>query len=294
MTFRLVFGGNVPGKSAGNDHHGGIDLLGSLLSWIKKLIDYKDDHFDPCGCGDKDPHPSGFPGAVVLTAGDDLLPAGGLPGNDTVFALAGNDTLYLGTGNDLAYAGNGNDRVFTGTGSDIVHGGRGDDWLDGQAGDDCLYGGKGNDTISANEGSDQLFGGDGKDTLVGGPGNDRIYGDAGRDSATGGLGDDWVFGGKDSDNLAGGAGNDFLSGGAGKDTLMGEAGCDTFEFAKGGGKDKVVDYVIGEDRIDLASISQHSLRFSQTSEGLLITAPSCDSLLLVDLTLADKGDLAFV
>ena len=57
--------------------------------------------------------------------------------------------------------------------------------------------------------------GAGNDRIHGGAGNDRLFGDDGRDT------------------LAGGIGNDLLTGGA---------GADVFVFARGGGRDRIMDF----------------------------------------------------
>src|SRR4051794_14634109 len=58
-----------------------------------------------------------------------------------------------------------------------------------------------------------------------------------------------------NDTLKGGAGNDTLRGGLGTDTLTGGLGADIFQFEKGGGNDKVTDFVSGTDKIDLHLLS---------------------------------------
>ena len=81
-------------------------------------------------------------------------------------------------------------------------------------------------------------------TLSGNAGDDTLWGQAGNDSLNGGAG---------NDVLRGGAGNDVLNGGTGDDQLVGGAGADVFRYdARGWGYDQVFDFVIGEDRIDMA------------------------------------------
>ena len=104
-----------------------------------------------------------------------------------------------------------------------------DKTITGNFGNNNLSGGAGRDILSGNKGIDVLHGLNGNDTLYGGIGNDKLYGDAG---------------------------NDFLDGGANQDILYGGAGSDTFRFwtvADANG-DKVMDFQVGTDKIDLSKI----------------------------------------
>ncbi len=90
----------------------------------------------------------------------------------------------------------------------------------------------------------------------------KLDGTAGKDLAIGsdladliktGAGDDDVYGGLGKDKIYAGAGNDYVDGGKGDDWLWGEAGYDTFIFAKQSGKDKIMDFSVMEDKIDLSA-----------------------------------------
>jgi VCBS repeat-containing protein len=94
-------------------------------------------------------------------------------------------------------------------------------------------------TIGGN-GHDNLLGTGGEDLLTGGNGNDVLQGLGGHDVLFGNNGVDTLFGGDGNDVLAGGNGDDFLAGGAGKDG---------FFFARGGGKDTILDFDVANDRI---------------------------------------------
>ena len=107
------------------------------------------------------------------------------------------------------------------------------------------------DRVFAGEGDDVVKGGGGGDRLDGGPGADLLKGGAGRDLLRGGEGDDDLRGGRGRDRLEGGAGDDRLDGGASRDRLEGGDGADTFVFARGGGKDRVLDWQPGLDLIAL-------------------------------------------
>lgn len=82
-------------------------------------------------------------------------------------------------------------------------------------------------------------------------GLDRI-GTKGADSLTGSGADDILFGGADDDTLASGGGNDILIDGAGADVLRGGAGADVFIFYADGALDRIEDFNIATDRLDLS------------------------------------------
>jgi predicted extracellular nuclease len=79
-------------------------------------------------------------------------------------------------------------------------------------------------------------------------------GTSGNDTLSGGAGNDTLFGGNGNDTIFGGAGNDIITGGAGVDRLFGGAGNDRFVFNNStDGIDRIGDFVVGEDRIDIVS-----------------------------------------
>jgi Ca2+-binding RTX toxin-like protein len=82
------------------------------------------------------------------------------------------------------------------------------------------------------------------------------YGTAGSDSLLGGAGSDMIFAGGSNDTLKGGAGHDILDGGDGADLLWGGAGEDIFVFAADGATDRIADFELGTDRIDLSQIGR--------------------------------------
>lgn len=67
-----------------------------------------------------------------------------------------------------------------------------------------------------------------------------------------GMGNDRVTGGLNADFLVGGVGNDRLNGGEGDDGLLGGAGNDVFIFNSDTGTDRIIDFVSGDDQIDLS------------------------------------------
>ena len=119
-----------------------------------------------------------------------------------------------------------------GIGSGIISGTDGNDVMDGRGGDDWLYG---------NGGNDRLIGGTGNDHLFGGAGNDVLEGDEG------------------DDVLDGGPGNNRLIGGAGNDVFVFAPKSETLDFGRkdsdsgGANHDTIVDFVRGQDRIDLTA-----------------------------------------
>lgn len=126
-------------------------------------------------------------------------------------------------------------------------------------------GGDGNDEILGNDGNNDLIGGRGDDFLLGGLGDDVLSGANDNDSLNGGGGDDRLRGQNGDDILIGGDGDDMLWGGDGFDRLHGQAGADTFRFRSvdeslvGNRLDRVMDFELGIDLIDLSAISETAL-----------------------------------
>jgi serralysin len=105
-------------------------------------------------------------------------------------------------------------------------------------------GGNGRDKITGNEADNVLNGRAGADTISGLDGADTINGGAGNDLMLGGAGDD---------RINGGGGNDTIHGGAGDDRVSGGAGADVFIYQAGDGTDRILDFAVGEDKVDLTS-----------------------------------------
>ncbi len=141
----------------------------------------------------------------------------------------------------------------------------GDDRLSGGNGNDKLGGGNGDDVLAGRIGNDELWGGTGNDCLTGGSGKDKLSGGSGEDVLYGGSGDDQLRGGDGNDQLVGGSGNDWLHGGNGNDALFGGQGADLFVFTAltpiqiaFGGRDAIMDFERGRDRISVAGIDADS------------------------------------
>ena len=145
---------------------------------------------------------------------------------------------------------------------DRILGFRGDDRLAGGGGDDRLLGGGGNDVLTGSDGNDRLAGQEGDDTLAGGPGDDALIGGGGDDVLIGGLGNDWLAGREAEDTLAGGFGRNVLVGGGGHDAFLFNARLDVgllLGFDDPLGHSLIVDFKVGEDRIELEQAVFRSL-----------------------------------
>lgn len=206
----------------------------------------------------------GGAGADHVAAGDGDNTVDGGAGADVIAAGAGNDLLLGGTGNDAIDAGEGTnevdggagaDSITAGTGDDLLRGGSGNDLVVAGAGNDSVDGGNGADRVEAGLGADSVSGGNGNDTLLGDDGNDTLLGGTGRDLLQGGADDDLLDGGTAADTLEGGIGNDTLVGGLGPDILTGGEGADIFRYlTRGEGGDRITDFNVAEDMLDLSAL----------------------------------------
>ena len=156
------------------------------------------------------------------------------------------DTISGDEGNDTLSGGNGNDLLLGGAGDDVIDGGNGNDLILGGSGEDLIYGGNGNDLVFGGFGDDVLFGNNGNDVLEGGGGNDTLNGGNGQDM------------------LLGDSGDDVLIGAGGADWMMGGAGYDVFAYlnasdSNSGGWDCIIDFTLGEDKIDLSALHETNL-----------------------------------
>ena len=86
---------------------------------------------------------------------------------------------------------------------------------------------------------------------------------------------DLLVGGAGSDTLTGGGGADVLMDGGGRDILIGGSGADIFVLAADGQPDRIRDFTLGEDRIDLSAWGMlrnlGQLNMTATANGLTIT-----------------------
>lgn len=269
----------------------------------------------------------GMDGADLLrgeTGADRLY---GDDGNDTLMGGGANDQLRGGFGNDLSRGEGGNDVLYGDVGNDTLDGGAGFDTasyfesaaavsvdlstggLTGQAKGDIyvdiehVTGSKRSDVITGDDSDNRIKGMDGWDTLNGAGGDDTIEAGGGHDVVDGGDGDDLITGGgrrddlrggEGSDTIDGGTGNDTLTGGAGDDVLTGGAHKDAFVFANGSGNDRITDFQVSLDSLDLrdttagfSEIEDVLAASTEVDGGLLIDLGGGDSVLLQGLTMDD-------
>jgi glucose/arabinose dehydrogenase len=145
-------------------------------------------------------------------------------------------------------------------------------------------------STQATSGDDVLTGTSRRDRLRGRGGNDTLIGLGGRDSLVGNGGNDTLFGGLGNDTLKGGNGDDRLISGNGSDLLEGGKGRDVFGLELGKGRDRMVDFEDGRDRLELADgVSFGSLDFIQRQDDTLIRSGR-DALALLEGIQADQID----
>ena len=164
------------------------------------------------------------------------------------------DQLVGDFGDDILTGRGGRDTLTGLQGKDALKGGGGNDVLQGNGGIDTLEGGNGRDTLTGGAARDLLKGGNGEDHLLGGKGGDTLVGGSGADQLAGGSGGDTLNGSAGRDLLKGQGGDDKLVGAAGSDTLTGGTGSDVFVFGPGTGADRITDFAVGTDVIDLSAI----------------------------------------
>jgi Ca2+-binding RTX toxin-like protein len=197
----------------------------------------------------------------IVDDGADKAVEGSGAGIDTVLAytsytLGGNveNLVLLGTA-DLAGTGNTLANTLTGNaGNNLLNGGGGADVLIGGLGDDTYVVDNLGDTVqeAVGAGTDTVQSKVSytlSDTLE----HLTLTGTA-NVNGTGNGGDNVLLGNAGRNSLNGGAGSDLLDGGAGNDSLSGGADADGFRFSTALGIaniDKLMDFVSGQDRIEL-------------------------------------------
>lgn len=239
-----------------------------------------------------------------ITFASDVMPTIRLATGEAFVSSATQDDPSVDDGEDATEGGEGDDAVDEGPngGQDpdgnandgtasasvrTLNGGSDDDTLNGTLRDEVLNGGSGNDRLKGAGGDDVLNGGSGNDLLDGGAGDDTLNGGSGNDALEGGAGDDI---------LNGGSGNDILHGGLGDDILAGGAGDDIFVF---GGEDRIADFVIGEDKIDLRKLGitvesfATDVQLSSIDGDMLVTIDG-GSMKVSDINPLDVGIDSFI
>ncbi|HEY8382580.1 MAG TPA: S8 family serine peptidase [Microvirga sp.] len=192
-------------------------------------------------------------------------------------------TIAPKTAIENAVLGDGNDRVVGNDFSNKIYGMRGDDWLVGGRGADLLHGGAGTDTAD--------YGSSGKAVQVALGGGRGKGGDAQGDTL---RSIENLFGSRFGDTLKGDGGNNRLDGRAGNDVLTGGSGSDGFVFSSAGfGHDRVTDFTVGADRLDLTALGLafEQIAISETGQGAHIAAAGGSILLAgVQAALLGRGD----
>jgi Ca2+-binding RTX toxin-like protein len=221
-----------------------------------------------------------------MDTGNDIIVDLG-DGNDQLFGEGGADTFKLGSGNDFADGGAGKDTLdYNGIDytviADLNQGFVFAEGIDQVASVENIIASEWNDTLMGNVLDNVFWGMDGNDKingsggLYGGAGNDLItsdyrrrgaegdlqYGEAGEDTMTGANGNDKMYGGADDDVMKGGGGEDLIHGGTGINDLSGGLDRDIFafqSFGAGHGYDRIRDFELAYDRIDLSGIDADPL-----------------------------------
>jgi Ca2+-binding RTX toxin-like protein len=172
----------------------------------------------------------------------------------------GNDTLRLSldASGGLYYSASGTNEAHGGAGADIIDAvmdlvGFEDD-APATYGFNIVYGDGGDDTLTASITIDEPSEGEFRSELSGGAGNDRLTVSGGFGNILfGNIGDDTLFGSDNDDRLIGGQGNDYLRGNGGEDTFE-------FQSIRAREADRIGDFVIGDDVIDVSRIDANVWR----------------------------------
>lgn len=216
-------------------------------------------------------------------------------------------------GDDTAYTGGDGSDVLVNSGEiqGDVRLGLGSDSFDGRGGKmfGNIYGGGGGDTLLTSKAGLQLIEGfgAGRDSVFSTVSYDLnanveqlfLIGNKNIDGNGNGL-DNRLEGNVANNILRGGDGNDHLWGHAGADKMRGGANADIFIFGDGDGRDQILDFENGRDRIDLSGWANTSNLFDVKAhltvdgDDLVIRAGS-DSLRLVDVDRneLDRSDFLF-
>lgn len=274
----------------------GSDLVQSYISFEMETHATHVEHLRLVGTGNLTATGNALDNRILGNDENNVIDGGA--GVDTLRGGLGDDTYYIDTANDrvFEFAGEGTDTVISsisfrlsttsqhieglelrGSGDIEGWGNNTDNLLTGTTGENRLVGANGNDTLSAEGGNDTLNGGDGDDSLDGGAGNDLLFGTTGADTLNGGTGDDRLFAGVDTD-------------------------VDIFVFEDGFGIDRIFEFDIGEDVIDLSAVTGITdftdlglNHMTQTGDHTRITDGS-DIIIVLDTVAASltAGDFDFI
>ncbi len=128
--------------------------------------------------------------------------------------------------------------------------------------------------------------GDRYDVVRFGTSGDDTMSDAGRAIVyyiDAGAGNDTLIGGTVFDALVGGRGDDRLDGRQGDDNLVGGAGVDTFIFTGVTGNDRIIDFAVNVDKIDLSA-------FGITAANVTTAPVGATTVISVDTTFDGVAD----
>jgi len=125
-----------------------------------------------------------------------------------------------------------------------------------------------NDVFNAGSGTDVIFSNAGSDRLLLGAGNDAAVGGTGNDTIAGGGGNDLIIGNAGRDVLSGGLNRDTIEGGTGADRVQGDSGADVFVFRGADGRDVILDFELGLDRINILNGATSFVQIVVTDVGL--------------------------
>ncbi|MES2677874.1 MAG: peptidoglycan DD-metalloendopeptidase family protein [Pseudomonadota bacterium] len=200
-----------------------------------------------------------------IYSGDQIIVTGKQRSYDAFDGGNGYDKINLTSGNDVMFL---DDAIVSNIGEiaklssiEEINAGDGDDVIDLTSlnfsyEDVIINGGNGDDVLWGNDGDDILNGEEGNDNLQGGKGNDII---------DGGNGDDIIKGYDGNDSITGGNGFDMISGGAGNDIFIFTNKTDSAQTISEQEADMILDFIQGEDKIDLSTLGFQSITFGQNS-----------------------------
>lgn len=254
--------------------------------------------------------------ANMLDGDADANRLAGVGGDDVLIGGGGDDILIGGAGADTLNGDAGVDRLVGGSGADAMSGGAGNDIYDVENAGDTV-------TEAAGQGVDRinvfidyvnaanvefligkfaavgltLTGNGGRDRITGankiGSG-DTLFGEGGNDKLVGLVGDDVVNGGVGNDRVFGNSGDDVINGGPGNDRVTGQQNADRFVLDVGGGRDRVTDFDVTEDLLDLTAFE-----FANAAAALAVASdvngnvefdlPGADAVILEGVAKAALG-----
>jgi Ca2+-binding RTX toxin-like protein len=280
------------------DANAGVDTISSTLSYTLNNIE----NLTLLGTAAINGTGNTADNVLIGNTGNNSLIGG--EGNDFLDGVLGADNLSGGTGDDIYVIDNVNDvlseainagidtvrsslshilpdnfenLILTGTAAidangnaleNQITGNSAANVLDGKGGADTLVGLEGNDTYLIDNVGDTVWEGRGE-------GNDSVkslfsyvLGDNLEQLFLQGTGDLNGTGNELNNAITGNAGSNLLNGGSGNDTLTGGAGIDTFQLTNVSNIDKITDFVVSDDSIQL----DNAVFTSLGGEGVLLAS----------------------